>query len=139
MVSDVGDLDLIPFLWQRASFPIYKQFGVNASELWFLRQVYFACRYRGTATVAKTDLYRELSGNRKRWRKYNGCLFGLLEKKLLGSYEYIPVPGSQAIGLSDLGLSVIRMHNEAFVAISAKYANSGFELVPMRGAYRQTA
>jgi hypothetical protein len=115
------DVDLVQFFWQRASYPIFKQYGLNARELWFLRALHFALRYRGKSVVSKTNFFRELTGNRKRWGYYDGYRRGLVNKKMVEVYEYTRKPGSECLGISPLGFAVLRHHERVLRDLCAQY------------------
>lgn len=135
----VIDIDHAQFLWQRSSYPVWKQFRVNSRELWFLRALYFSLRFHGRAAVSRTNFLRELTGNRKRWGYYEGYRRGLVDKKMVAVYEYIRRPGSESLGITDLGLAVIRFHDGAMQDLLKQYPEPPAELSELHDYFRQTA
>lgn len=51
----------------------------------------------------------------------HGYFQGLLDRKLIGTFEYIQVPGSVCVGISELGLSVIRLYQSELTRLATQY------------------
>lgn len=131
-------------LFQRSSFPVYKAFGLNSSELWLLSSLYCLQKAFNQQQVSRQELYNELSQNRKKWPKYQGYITGLLRLRLIGSYEYVSQPGSQSYGVSDLGLQALRYHERVMGELMARYSIEGGKMDELlvgadRPRFRQTA
>ncbi len=108
---------------RRAAFPIYRKYKVNRFELWMLSALCGYLQHRGLTIVSKLEFFKHLSGNYRDRKKQEGYFWGLLSKHLIGQYEYITQPGSQSIGLSNLGVSCIRDYQASVAAFVERYGN----------------
>lgn len=105
------DVQIYEYIKHKASFPLYAKFKINRFELTFLMQLSAILRHYNKQIINKDDLFSGITGNVKEFRKFEGYLKGCRDKGFIGSYEYISKPGSLSLGISDLGLSVLRMYN----------------------------
>jgi hypothetical protein len=130
---------LIQALRHRASYPIYQEFGVNVDELWFLSSLYTYQLTLSRSAVSRRDFYDWLSQNMKRHYKFDGYLHGLQTKELIGTYEFVSSPGSKIIGISDLGLAVLRRHGEVLTELLSRYSFGDKLTLSRPHLYRRTA
>jgi|SRR5687768_14852085 len=101
------DYQAFLFSYRRASYGVYLKYGINKFELQFLLMLSGYLRCIGKQVIAKNEFFDTSTGNPREHRKMLGYLGGCLDKRFIGSYEYIKKPGSLSIGISNLGLSVI--------------------------------
>jgi len=102
------NIHLYDALARRAAFPIYQRYGINRFELWMLSALVGYLSSKEATIVSKIDFFKFLSGNWNTRKKQEGYFHGLLSKQFIGQYEYVMKPGSQSIGLSSLGVRVMR-------------------------------
>jgi len=112
------------FIYKKASFEVFKIFKINKQELWLL-----SClnHYLGTIernVVSRQAFLENITNNNREIRKMHGYCHGLLTKGFIGSYEYLRVPGSTAIGISDLGVKALESYLKALELVSEKYPMS---------------
>lgn len=101
------DYQAFLFSYRRASYGVYLKYGINKFELQFLLMLSGYLRCIGRQVIAKNEFFDTLTGNPREHRKMSGYLSGCLDKRFIGSYEYIKKPGSLSLGISDLGMSCI--------------------------------
>lgn len=118
------DIHLYNALARRSAFPIYQKYGINRFELWMLSALCGYLSYRGLTIVSKIEFFKFLSGNWNERKKQEGYFHGLLNKHFIGQYEYILKPGSQSIGLSDLGVRVMRDYLASVEGFLTRHTNS---------------
>lgn len=118
------DHALYCFIYKRASYEAYKKYRINKLELWLLCALSAFLKHRNVTLISKCKFFEQITGNGREKFKTEGPLFGLQQKGFVGSYEYIKVPGSLSIGLSDLGVSVLICYDQAVRDFADKFAES---------------
>lgn len=135
------------FIFKRASYEVYKRFKVNKFELWLLNSLSWYLQHVEQTIVSRNHFFDTITGNSRELRKMEGYFQGLLRLKCIGTFEYISCPGSLSLGISDLGLEVLRHYKTALAQFSNKYPRNtktidGFPLsitAEPTPKYRQTA
>jgi len=108
-------------IFRRASFPSYSKFRVNKFELTMLCQLNGFLRFKNVVIVSKTELFDVITNNGTEKAKMAGYYTGLLTKGMIGEYEYISQPGSTSVGLSDLGVSVLKQFEHELRLLADRY------------------
>lgn len=108
-------------IFRRASFPSYSRFRVNKFELTLLCQLNGFLRFKNAVIVSKVELFDVVTNNGTEKAKMAGYYMGLLNKGMIGEYEYISQPGSTSVGLSDLGVNVLRQFEQELRKLSDRY------------------
>lgn len=108
-------------IFRRASFPSYSKFRVNKFELTLLCQLNGFLRYKNIVIASKTELFDTITNNGTEKAKMAGYYTGLLTKGMIGEYEYISQPGSTSVGLSDLGVNVLKQFEQELIQLSERY------------------
>lgn len=85
--------------------------GMNRYELWMLVQLDSYLKSVKREIVSKKKFFDSITGNGKRWKLMQGYYFGLVSKGYCGCYEYVNKPGSECVGISDLGRSVLAVYD----------------------------
>jgi len=116
------------FIYKRASFEVYKKFRINKLELWLLCAIAAFLRHKNQTVISKDILFNQITGNGKEQLKIQGPFEGLVKGKFIGTYEYITMPGSCCIGLSELGSKTLQCYNEACKIFAEKFAESPYRL-----------
>lgn len=70
-----------------------------------------------------------ITGNSRELSKMRGYLEGLVRLKVIGSFEYVIKPDSFSIGLSDLGISVVKYKHACVKEFMDKYPKSPYRLL----------
>jgi hypothetical protein len=109
---------------RRASYGIWRRYRINKLELWLLRSLYAFTVYCNRPIVNKTEWFETVSGNLKFRRKMEGYLIGLFRSQVVGAFEYISLPGSFSIGISEFGYEVLRRWAEDRQKLVDKYGQS---------------
>lgn len=120
MIVDRQTYDLIR---RRASVVCYRKFGVNRYELGLLDQLCGLLRAEGRYYVGRHHLFDTVTKNSREKNKMKGYYHGLLRLKLIGTFEYIKVPGSECVGISDLGASVIEAYEAEIARLGERYVS----------------
>lgn len=140
LIAMLVDVHLYDALTRRAAFPIYERYGINRYELWMLSSLVGYLGHRGMTIVSKHGFFKFLTGNRSYRKKQEGYFHGLLSKGFIGQYEYIRVPGSQSIGLSDLGVRVIRDYLGSVQGLIDRHSHSNLISMALpETKYKRTA
>ena len=135
-----------PHLWdmysRRATYKAYQVFKVNKYELWLLSALYGCLKTVGRPVISKGKFFDKLTKNGRFKKKLFGFYQGLLDRGMIGTYEYISYPGSESVGISDRGLQALALWREEFERLVSENPVSDFE-VPCVGSevmrYRKTA
>ncbi len=122
------DHGLYCFIYKRASFEAYKKFKINKLELWLLCALSSYLQYKNAVVIGKDTFFTEMTGNGREQLKMEGPMLGLIKKGFVGSFEYVRVPGSTSVGLSDLGISTLRCYDEALQVFADKFAQSPYRI-----------
>lgn len=109
------------FIFRRASYTCYLKFRVNKFELKLLMALVHFLRYKGRNVVARSEFFNHITNNVRERAKMQGYYAGLLDKKIIGTFEYIAIPGSECVGISELGLSVLAELQRELNRLSAQY------------------
>lgn len=135
------DLNLYNALARRSAFAIYRRYMINRFELWMLSSLCGYLNYRGLTIVSKIEFFQFLSGNWNERKKQEGYFHGLLNKGFIGQYEYLSIPGSQSIGLSDRGVRAMSDYFKAVDNFMVKYKGKGIQIAQANPSdrYKQTA
>lgn len=104
----------------RASYPVYLAFGLNKSECWTLFQLSGYLKACAREVVSRKLFLESLSGNHRMKVKTLGFYYGLIDKGMLGTYEYISRPGSLCVGITDLGYKALEMYERELERLRAK-------------------
>lgn len=115
------DYKTVFFVYRRSSYPVYLKFKINKFELQMLCMLSAFLLHRGKNIVSKAEFFDTMTNNSRERIKIEGYLHGCIDKKFVGCYEYISHPGSLSVGLSDLGISVIKSFEEDLKKMVDKY------------------
>lgn len=107
----VSLLGSVSFMRQRASGATHSRFGINSFELDLLLSLSAFSARVGKSIVSKIDFFGTLSGNSKRYKKYQGYLVGLVRGEFVATYEYIPCRGSLSLCITELGHRVLNFYS----------------------------
>jgi hypothetical protein len=122
------DDDQYDFLYRRSTYPLWLKFRINKMEFRLLKQLNWYLKYKNTTVTSKQEFFDTITNNQHEKRLMEGYLKGLTEKKFIGAYEYIKTPGSLSIGLSDLGVNVLKSFKQHYDLLAEKYHISPFRL-----------
>lgn len=135
-MSQKETIESYELLKGRSSTKVWQTFKVNRWELQVLIQLKSYSVITGRLIFARTDFIQFMTRSKRDKTKIFGALCGLLSKKLIGMFEYISIPGSQSIGISDLGHKVIDVFYDQFSALKrqqrARFAKSRKAKKPMK-------
>lgn len=106
---------------RRASFCCYQKFSVNKMELWLLCALNAYLNFKGVTIVSKLDFFRQVTANPREKAKMQGYYQGLVTKGCVGVYEYIQQPGSESVGISELGAKVLSTYDESLQFYADKF------------------
>lgn len=123
MVIDIFQHD---YIYKRASFQVYTKYNINKLELWLLSALVWHLKVCGQTVCSKVEFFATVTGNAREWSKMEGYYTGLLSKGFIGTYEYISKPGSLSLGISDLGMNVLREYQVACAVMATKYPKSSY-------------
>lgn len=115
-------------LSRRAAYPLWLRFGINRFELTMLSSLCGFLAFKEQTIVSKVEFFSWLTGNGKDRLKQQGYFFGLLSKGFIGQFEYVSIPGSQSIGLSERGVRVIEAYYKSIDEIMHRYNKNKVEL-----------
>lgn len=102
---------------RRATYKAYQRYGINKYELWFLSVIYGCLQTYGRPVIGRKTLFDHVTANSRFRRKMAGYYMGLLEHGMIGTYEYVHLPGSEAVGISDKGMQALRCWEEEFLRL----------------------
>ncbi len=106
------DVCLHQLVTRRAAYQVRLKYDINRYELYLLVQLHALLMHLDRPFVSVIGLFRQVTGNSNEWRKMQGYLNGLIERRYVGTFEYVKTPGSLSIGPSELGLRVIECYRE---------------------------
>jgi hypothetical protein len=109
---------------------MYQRFGLNRWEVWMLVSLAGYLSSLGRQIIGKTDFFEHLSNNYRIKAKFPGYFAGLQKHKCIGTFEYISKPGSESVGLSDYGVTIVEAYFEEMERLFAIYGVSGRFILP---------
>jgi hypothetical protein len=93
---------------RRAAFGVYMKFNINRFELSYLLQLCAFLQFHDKQVIGKTTFERQVTSNSREKAKMQGYLKGNLDKGFIGTFEYKSKPGTTSLGITDLGIAVIK-------------------------------
>lgn len=99
--------------FRRASYAVKLRYGISKPELETLLSLYHFTIHRGKDIVAWSDFVKQHTGNIREKLRLGEVMKGLFRLAVIGSFEYIPIPGSLCVGISELGYKIITAYLEA--------------------------
>lgn len=95
-------------LQTRASSKVWYKYKINKTELWLLCSLYGMLLLKGANPVlGKDKFFRQLTGNVYRKCNFEGYLRGCVGKGFIQLYEFKKRPGSNSLGITDLGFAAL--------------------------------
>lgn len=130
---------------RRGAYPLLQRYCINRYELWLLVQLAGFMQYYNKSIVSKGLFFDTVTGNMREQAKMNGYYTGLVNKRFVGTFEYISRPGSESVGISDLGAIVLADYERCVTDLMHKFeANElrqakvvTFTQEPPKGTYFQ--
>lgn len=92
---------------RKAAYPLLSKYGINRYELWLLCQLSALLCHLDKVLVGKQVLLSHITRNVREHGKISGYYIGIVRKQFAGTFEYVSRPGSESIGISDLGVRVL--------------------------------
>jgi len=118
MNCSVHTLNLIHY---RASKNCWKKHGINRHEMKVLSALYGLLCSMNRTVIGKVDFVKQISCNYKEKNRIHGGLKGLIEKGMLGTYEYVAQPESECVGLSELGYAAIVEYEQSVLKLNERF------------------
>jgi hypothetical protein len=106
---------------RRAAFPLLQRYCINRYELWLLVQLAGYLQHLNKSIISKGQLFDTITGNKREQAKMNGYYTGLVNKRFVGTFEYISRPGTESVGISDLGASVLAEYERYSAELMHKF------------------
>lgn len=113
------------FLRFRAPVNTISIFRINHMELWLLLALDEYTGIMGRKYVSRDKFFGTLSGNHRRWPRFQGYLLGLVKKGLIEEYEYKLKPGSLSIKVSELGQKAIDQYDRDYRRLCEMFPTAG--------------
>jgi hypothetical protein len=115
------DVCLQQLVMRRAAYQVRLKYDINRYELYLLMQLHALLMHLDRPFVSVIGLFRQITGNSGEWRKMNGYMTGLINRRYVGTFEYVKTPGSLSVGPSELGLAVIECYRVESSRLAAKF------------------
>ena len=112
--------------YTRAAFQVLRVFTeMRRSEVMLLVCLKSILVCQDGNFVSTVRLFKGMSGNRRRWPTYLGCLAGLIRGGYCKSYEYTPKKGSIVIGITDKGQRVLDIFSRSIIKAKGSIQRTG--------------
>lgn len=130
---------------RRSAFPLLQRYCINRYELWLLVQLAGFMQFYNKSIVSKGLFFDTVTANMREQAKMRGYYTGLVDKRFVGTFEYISRPGSESVGISDLGARVLAEYEHYVTELMNKFkVNEArqakvitFTQAPPKGTYFQ--